>query len=165
MKKVIIMVLVMVLLPLEVAFAFQNEPEGFRGLKWGDPPAEDMQVWRTTEYGKTEYTRGDEKMSMGQAQLEFVCYSFFRDEFEAVFLHFEGEANFELLETICREKFGKPFEERYDKLVWVSHKTGVSLEHSIIKRTGLLMIAYLPTLMISREAEKRNEAEEAEEDW
>lgn len=38
MKKVAPMVVaVMLLVCAGMAFAFENEPEGFRGLKWGDP--------------------------------------------------------------------------------------------------------------------------------
>ena len=44
MRKTIVIVLVAVMvLGLSAgAFAFQNEPEGFRGLEWGDPPSVDM---------------------------------------------------------------------------------------------------------------------------
>jgi len=31
---------------VDVGLTFQNEPEGFRGLKWGDPPTEDMEFLR-----------------------------------------------------------------------------------------------------------------------
>jgi len=27
---------------VSIGFAFQNEPEGFRGVKWGDPPGK---IW------------------------------------------------------------------------------------------------------------------------
>lgn len=43
-KKGLFLVLVLVLTLSLGAFAFQNEPEGFRGLKWGDPPGEDMEL-------------------------------------------------------------------------------------------------------------------------
>jgi len=33
----VVAILVVVLLSWGMAFAFENEPEGFRGLKWGDP--------------------------------------------------------------------------------------------------------------------------------
>ena len=40
---VLMVFLVMMVLALTMgAFAFQNEPDGFRGLKWGDPPGKDM---------------------------------------------------------------------------------------------------------------------------
>ncbi len=42
MKKVIMVAMVLVLMITGASFAFQNEPEGFRGLKWGDAPTEDM---------------------------------------------------------------------------------------------------------------------------
>ena len=37
-KKTLVIALVILVVALgSTAFAFQKEPEGFRGLKWGDP--------------------------------------------------------------------------------------------------------------------------------
>lgn len=47
MKKVNLSLLVVLLFMFALAsttLAFQNEPEEFRGLKWGDPPGEDMEL-------------------------------------------------------------------------------------------------------------------------
>ena len=38
-------VLIIVLVLSVGAFAFQNEPDGFRGLKWGDPPTKEMTLF------------------------------------------------------------------------------------------------------------------------
>ena len=43
MRKGLLLVLVLVLALTVGAFAFQNEPDGFRGLKWGDPVGEEME--------------------------------------------------------------------------------------------------------------------------
>jgi hypothetical protein len=45
MKKIslsLLVVLLFIFALASIAQAFQNEPDGFRGLKWGDPPTEDM---------------------------------------------------------------------------------------------------------------------------
>ncbi len=56
MRKTTLVLLVVLILALSVAaFAFQNEPEGFRGLKWGDPPGEDMKFLCVTPEGARWY--------------------------------------------------------------------------------------------------------------
>ncbi len=40
MIRKILLVIVLVFLITGIGFAFQNEPDGFRGLKWGDAPTE-----------------------------------------------------------------------------------------------------------------------------
>ena len=49
MKKVLVVTLILVLALSARTFAFQNEPEGFRGLKWGDPVREGMILLGKTE--------------------------------------------------------------------------------------------------------------------
>ncbi|GAI13595.1 unnamed protein product [marine sediment metagenome] len=45
MRKLAFVLAILIVLALSTGgFAFQNEPEGFRGLKWGDPPGEDMEL-------------------------------------------------------------------------------------------------------------------------
>ena len=44
MKKVIVAAMVLVLIITGASFAFQNEPDGFRDLKWEDPLSEDMKL-------------------------------------------------------------------------------------------------------------------------
>ncbi len=77
-EKGLLLVLVLILaLPLG-AFAFQNEPDGFRGLKWGDPPTEDMEYFDTIE-GNQSYVLFEEKNSFGDVELEQIFYVFYGD--------------------------------------------------------------------------------------
>jgi len=87
-------------------FAFQNEPEGFRGLKWGDPPTEGMELVKETD-GVKRYVRLDEKLYLGDAKLSRILYHFKQDEFIFVSLDFSGNENYGVLNMICRGKFGE----------------------------------------------------------
>ena len=166
MKEIaVVAVLVMALAWCGMAFAFQNEPEGFRGLKWGDPPTEDMVIFPFSKYGRANYRRLEEKLYLGDAKLQEVVYCFYDDQFMTVFLHFEEESNYELLETVCREKFGEPTKEEYDELVWITLETAVTLYYRFSKGTGAVMLADMEILDKCQRARQKEEAESAEKDW
>ena len=84
MIRKILLAIVLIFLITGVAFAFQNELDGFRGLKWGDPPTEDMTFLGETReyvinnYPKTTnshitktncYYKRNEKNNIGSAEL------------------------------------------------------------------------------------------------
>lgn len=71
-----------------MAFAFHNEPEGFRGLKWGDPPGQDM-----VYYGKSKdnenvlwYKRKNDKLQIGRARIKCIHYLFYKEQFMEVLI-------------------------------------------------------------------------------
>ena len=73
----ILIVFSLILFAEEVKFTFQNEPDGFRGLKWGDPPTEDMVYIAIMEGGLTFYKLPNEKLHIGDAWFYKISYSFF----------------------------------------------------------------------------------------
>lgn len=73
MKRALILVTaILTLLSPNMVFAFQNEPDGFRGLKWGDPPTESMEYLGTFQ-GDRIYTLSDDKMSTGECRTSSHC--------------------------------------------------------------------------------------------
>jgi len=73
MKKIIVVgIMVWLVLALTVGvFAFQNEPDGFRRLKWGDPVGEEMEYLDDLD-GSKSYTLPDDKMSIGNAEFLMI---------------------------------------------------------------------------------------------
>ena len=91
---------------VDIGFAFQNEPEGFRGLKWGDPPTEEM-VIDTVENMLMWYTRDNDKVHIGPAELKRIRYVFYKGKLMRIGIepnHFEGKD----LEDVLVLKFGNP---------------------------------------------------------
>lgn len=171
-----LLVLIAVILVLAVgggAFAFQNEPEGFRGLKWGDPPTEDMEKVSEMGTGVVMYVRLDDKLSLGDVELGYIFYTFYQDKFMMVSLHFSGKSNYELLEMICRQKFGKESSGKLYELHWVGSLSSVSLAYTLKWDEGILGLndvvifeeydKALKALLLS-ELEKK-QIEKAEGDW
>ena len=86
---------ILVFLLVDIGLTFENEPEGFRGLRWGDPPTEDMVLLPPSTQAQMEYVRTDEKLQLGRARFQEIIYSFYCEdeirEFMMVFLHFKGD--------------------------------------------------------------------------
>lgn len=171
MKKVLVLAVLLVLVFSVGAFAFQNEPDGFRGLKWGDPPIEDME--KVSGMRTVVYVQPNDKLSIGDVELNYIFYTFYQDKFMRVGLHFSGKNNYELLEMICREKFGKESSGKLYELHWVGSLSSVSLAYTLKWDKGTLS---LNNVVIFEEYDKalkalllgeleKNQIEKAEGDW
>jgi len=133
MIKKILLAIVLVFLITGMGFAFQNEPDGFRGLKWGDPPTEDM----TFLYQRREedfYYKANDKMEIWGVKLGDITYSFYKKkEFIGVMGGIMSDDDYSILEIFCREKFGKPSKDYFSSitgdrnLVWCGEKSRISL--------------------------------------
>ncbi len=168
MKKVTVVILVvsMVLALSLGAFAFQNEPDGFRGLVWEDPPGEDMKLFSDTGDGTTIYILPGDKMSLGNVSLYAVAYMFYENRFVGAAMYFRSEDNYDLMETICKQRYG---EEEADigfyKIQWASQKALVLLKYDYVEEEGYLSLNSTSIVMERTQAEQKEEAEKAEGDW
>ena len=166
-KKVMLLTLIVsTFLLISVGFTFQNEPDGFRELKWGDPPTEDM-IYRVTALGERGYTRPDDKMYVGNAQFYLIVYAFHGEpeKFMAAILYFKGEKNFNLLETICRGKFGEETEKGFYDFIWMGQKSTIFLRYDVVKKQGDLSLISIQILAEKVKIDKQKEIEKSKEDW
>jgi len=154
----------------DIGLAFQNEPDGFRGLKWGDPPTEDMVCVDILEGELRLYKCLNDKLHIGDAWFHKIVYSFFGwpGRLMGVSLHFYGERNYKLLENICQGRFGKEITKQFYKHFWMGQQANVLLTYDVAKDEGAL--ALTNSMILSEytkavEAEKKRRAEETQEDW
>lgn len=147
MRKGLVLVLVLVMLSVTVgAFAFENEPEGFRGLKWGDPPGEDMEqlpsywgAWMDPdEHDFLWYEKQDDKLQIRGAELESIEYQFYKGQFYKVEINVvDGYYNHESLKDVVQLKFGViDFEKKIPGIStksyrWIGKKATIILEDSV----------------------------------
>jgi hypothetical protein len=90
------------------AFAFQNEPTGFRGIEWGTEFSKIAdQFERPVAPNSTIYRRKNDKLSMGAASLESLRYSFYKGKFAGVFIRAKMTTNGRLLMDALRAQFGE----------------------------------------------------------
>lgn len=138
-RKVVVIAIAFFLVLLTTgAFAFDNEPDGFRGLKWGDPPTEEMVEFYA--YGdEVSYMLPEDKMFLEDVSLYLIVYLFFGNRFGGAGFAFNGE-DYDKLKTICRERFGDQVEEGLYELKWVGQEAVVVLQYDYMKEDGYLMI-------------------------
>jgi hypothetical protein len=90
----------------------RSDPDGFRGIKWGT----EISALRDMEKADQEkssaddlvwYTRNGDTLTIGKAKLENIFYSFWMGKFYSVWIDFEGDENFVVLNKELLERFGK----------------------------------------------------------
>ncbi|MEA1964682.1 MAG: hypothetical protein U9O41_06095 [Candidatus Aerophobetes bacterium] len=145
MKKLAITTLIILAVLINTAIAFQNEPDGFRGLKWGDPPTEDMEYWKTEAEELRYYRIENDKKRIGDVDY-MINYVFCGqpEQFGMVTLDFRGENNYALLEMLAKGLWGEPTNEKFSEevqiLTWADSNTlvGVELHFYLPEEKGTL---------------------------
>ncbi len=165
MLRKIVLVVVMVFLTTGIVFAFQNEPDGFRGLKWGDPPTEDM-ICIGEEEGIMIYERPTDKMGIGSAKFYSLTYRFYDQRFYNMVALFWHADNYEVLKIICEEKFGKTrkhgIEYGYYGPMWSGADTVILLKYDFGENAGRLSFHSTEIWNEKNKAEKQKELEKVE---
>jgi len=185
MKRVISLSVILIFLITGIGFAFQSEPDGFRGLKWGDAPTEDMTfLGETSEYiinnypettitnTKTNiYYKRNEKNNIGSAKLYNIFYKFnlYSNQFYKVMCVFYNKDNYNILKIIFIGEFGKPTYTDKGKnkyfLKWVGDKTGVQLYYNPKENKGWIGFKSTEIRPEKIEDNKQKEIEKAKEDF
>jgi len=148
------------------AFAFQNEPDGFRGIKWGTNISElpDMSLFE--DYGNSKsYLRKGDKLKIGDADIGRIGYGFYKGRFNKLFIIYKGSLNFTKLKDIFFGQYGqgsKPnrFMEQY---YWVGETVSISFEHSEITKEGKIFYTYDP-ISNEKEADRKEKAKNGAKD-
>lgn len=170
-KVLVVALIVSVLFSGGAAFAFQNEPDGFRGLKWGDPPGPKMELVKERDEWTRIYRNPGDKLELGDARFYMIEYEFYTPSnatvrrLMSVGLYFKDKENFDILETICKVKFGEPIMEKYRQLAWASLSSTVALTCYGIDEDGFLLLGSTPIFEQYTQEKEKKQAEEAEKDW
>jgi hypothetical protein len=128
------------------SFAFKNEPDGFRGIKWGTDIStlKGMTHVRTDpSYGGVEfYTRQGDELRIGDAQLNKIEYAFWKGKFASVWIHSMGYANWYALHDTIFEKFGEGYQpHRYiEQYIWSGTSTAILLTYNEITKQSTLFM-------------------------
>ena len=91
----------------------RSDPDGFRGIKWGTEIStlkdlENVKQDKSSDSDLVWYRRKGDTLTIGEAKLANIFYSFWMGNFESVWIDFEGEQNFDVLKKELFEQFGKP---------------------------------------------------------
>jgi hypothetical protein len=147
--------------------ASQNEPDGFRGIKWGTniKNLKDMHPTGEQKQGDRSYRRTGDKMSIGDASIQTITYTFYKDRFFSVFITYEGWTNFDSLKRTLFELYGQPsrpnqFMEEYH---WWGAWVSVGFKYSEISKKGHIIYIY-KSISAEREKDKKDSAKKGAAD-
>jgi len=161
-----VIVTILVFSSVESGFTFQNEPDGFRDFKWGDAPRSNMKFLGEAQEMKI-YILPNDKLYLGDAQFDQIFYSFYGSpqKLMVVALHFNGKENYDILETICKGKFGKPTQTGFYEFQWTGQQATINLVYKIIEEKGQLGLISTIIFLEYSKAKEKKQIKEAEEDW
>jgi hypothetical protein len=128
-------------------FAFQNEPDGFRGIEWAAniSALTDMLI---VESGKDSeyYCRKNDKMKIGDADIDQISYGFYKNRFYVVLVEYHGFLNFTKLKTILLEQYGKPDQPNrlMENYFWFGGTVDIYFDYNEIFKKGYIYYSFRP---------------------
>ena len=130
--------------------AFQNEPDGFRGIKWGTDISKRSDMSRVEE---NMYKRKNDKLTIRDANVKFIAYMGYKGKLMAVVVTYEGFANNKKIQQTFFQLYGKGYKSNrlMERYYWFGNDVQISLTYSEITETGY--IGYFYRLLLD-EAEK-----------
>jgi hypothetical protein len=129
------------------ALAFQNEPDGFRGIKWGTNISElnDMLV---VESGKDTlyYTRKNDKMKIGDVDIDQISYGFYKTRFFVVLVEYRGYASFTKLKKILIDQYGKAEQpnQLMERYFWTGGTVDIYFDYNDMSKNGNVYYSFRP---------------------
>jgi len=167
--KKICTILILILL-LSNLWAYKNDPEDFRGIKWGaivDTLDNMEEVF--IEDDLHNYSRENDKMKIGDAELSSILYIFWDKKFIAVSISGEGLSNFINLKNAVFKSFGAGFQfnEYIQEYKWGIGKydnTIIILSYNEISDNFSLFL-YDKQYWLERDKSKKKKAEDAINDF
>lgn len=132
-------------------------PKGFRQTPWGVNINElnDMEV-ADPGGSMSMYTKKNEVMQIGEADIVSLYYGFYNDRFYSVYITFKNSGNFSKIKDALVQEHGDPAKSNSDteKYSWdIEDKVVVSLDYN--ERHGMGNVTYL-FKPISEQQEKDN---------
>ena len=156
-KRFNIMVICLTLLFTPVSsFSFNNEPDGFRGIKWGTHISKiKNMVFGFTWEGKKLYSRQGEKKKIGDADIDGISYEFYNDKLSGLTIAIKGYSDFNKIRATLFHAYGtvkykNGFSENSGTVVdiyrWAGEKVIIELEYEESIELGTVYYTYLPSL-------------------
>jgi hypothetical protein len=142
--KLIITLFLSAFLICSPCYSFQNEPDGFGGISWGEDinkikgsfiQKEAQDGFFAGEKDVRAYAKSNDNKMLGTANLQDVYYYFWKDKFICVEFITAGLSNFASLKKLCFERYGKNIEgpeqvnKNFTTYTWKGNVAGISLFH------------------------------------
>jgi len=121
------------------AFAFRNEPDGFRGIKWGTDIKKVPDMVLLERDGDTKiYYRKFDKLKIEDVYVDEIVYRFYKNRLCAVHILFDGFSNFTRLKSILVGQHGQGDQpnRQLEKYFWFGANVNIDFEYNEIERKG-----------------------------
>ncbi|WP_146204166.1 hypothetical protein [Prosthecochloris marina] len=141
-----LMLITLIILSTGTSYAFKNEPDGFRGIKWGTAINSLSNMTAIDTEGDTHtYERIGDEMKIGNAELAVLKYFFWKGKLSGIGIKTKGYSNWAALKDVVFEKFGKGYQRNrfIEDYLWGSFskgKTVISLEYNEFSKVGTLFL-------------------------
>lgn len=122
------------------------EPEGFRGIKWGQSldSVEGMKLIgeEISDSESLIYIKEKERLKIGYVDLEKIEYYFWKNRFYKVTIYVKGYTNWKGLQEATFEKFGRGFqpESTKEEYAWYGNVTRMLLSYDEKEKQGVLIM-------------------------
>lgn len=142
MKKVVLALsLVFILCSISTA-EIKDSPNGFRGIKLGDPPS----ALGTREKVEADgfvslYEKKDDKMAIGVTDLASIRYLFLQDRLlMAIFIKTGGRSNSDQLRDTAIARYGEPAKNAPDDCLWFDDNVIIGYKYDKYENVAELVI-------------------------
>ena len=139
---------------------FDNEPEGFRNIKWGTEKSkiDNVSFIDKDKEGLDCYLKIDDEFKIGNVDVKEIKYLFWNNVFYGVNILVSGEDNYLKMKRSCFIKFGNEVNEDSSPgaIRWQGNATTTSLYKS---DNGGLMFIYSTKKQNEKYQERRREQE------
>lgn len=151
MKKISFAILLMLVFCSVAVASIKDSPDGFRGIKWGDPPsALGANTLIEEAYGIQTYEKHNENLMIGEVNLTAIAYLFQEKKFIGTAITSKGADNGIALKTALLLRYGAEFNEipgGLVGLVWDDMNATIAYQYLPEHNTTLVVIANAITFM------------------
>ena len=159
--------ILLIVIPASTGFAFPNEPEDFRGIRW-ETNISQLKRMKILEDGgnfKT-YVRDNDKMRMGEVELTRIGYAFYKGRFLAAWVNFNSPSNFAKVKRLLFKRHGRGFQPNrlFEKYIWFSVRMGISLDYNTKTKRGAVTYIFKPLWDEKESEEKKTHAKNHQTD-
>jgi hypothetical protein len=148
-------------------YSFNNEPDGFRGIKWGTNLSSNASEMTLVEKGEENYYfRKKDKLAIGGAELKRIAYGYWHGVLSSVFIETDGVSNKRALIDAFKAQFGTPDKPNQflDEYWWNGAVTIISIHcQAIGDRCNAVLFS--TKHMNQRQEERKKAASGAKKDF
>jgi hypothetical protein len=140
-----------------LVLAYQNEPDDFRGIKWGTSVEGLSDMALILDGGDLKaYARNRDKMMIADAKIDSLHYIFYKDQFYCVRIEFADISNFIKIRDEFVKMYGEPERrQHYERhFYWRGDIASITLDYDESADEGELGYKYMPVDLRIDEDEK-----------